>query len=187
MGQLQPRRGDGQRQRRDQGDQGRQSHHHRHNGEVQGSAAIRVKAPLLPPKVEQIHPYLVTPASNSLYRMPVVILRYLPTADGVTLDSSVSPDYWELGHITLKDVKRRLDTFDFRVKFMLEEGSRFRGYQNPNALPALGYRVVAAITVYEPLPPGPVGVPSKGSPSIARTIIRSSSDSTRGTTWRTWE
>ena len=42
--------------------------------------------------------------------MPVVILRYLPTADGVTLDSSVSPDYWELGHITLKDMKRRLDT-----------------------------------------------------------------------------
>jgi hypothetical protein len=96
--------------------------------------------------------------------MAVVILRYLPTADGVTLDSSVSPDYWELGHITLEDMKRRLDTFDFRVKFMLEEGSRFRGYQNPAALPALGYRVVAAITVYEPLPPGPVGGIVKGLP-----------------------
>ncbi|HEX6106000.1 MAG TPA: LamG-like jellyroll fold domain-containing protein, partial [Gemmatimonadales bacterium] len=133
-------------------------------GEVQGSVAIRVKAPLLPPKVEQIHPYLATPASNSRYPMPVVILRYLPTADGVMLDSSVSPDYWELGHISLQDMERRLDTFDFRVKFMLEEGSRFRGYQNPDAQPALGYQVVAAITVYEPLPPGPVGGMEGGFP-----------------------
>jgi hypothetical protein len=121
-------------------------------GKVQGSLPIRVKAPRLPPKVEPIHPYLATPASSSLYQIPVVIFRYLPTADGVTLDQAVSPGY--INPITLRAMKQRLDTFDLRAKFMLEEGSRFRGYQNPVALPALGYRVVALITVYEPLPPG---------------------------------
>ena len=54
---------------------------------------------------------------------------------------------------------------------MLEESSRFRGYQNPNALPALGYRVVAAITVSTSrYHRGRQGY-RKGFPFIARTII----------------
>jgi hypothetical protein len=46
------------------------------------------------------------------------------------------------------------DSYNRHAKFMLEEGSRFRGVRDPAALPSLGYRVVQMITVYEPLPRG---------------------------------
>jgi hypothetical protein len=123
---------------------------------VRGDLALKVKAPVLQPVMEQIRPYMANPAANSLFQIPVVILRFLPTADGVNLDVSVNPDFYSLNPISLDAMKRRLDTFDIRTKFMLEEGSKFRGYQDPSALPAIGYRVVAYITVYEPTPPGRV-------------------------------
>jgi hypothetical protein len=123
---------------------------------VRGDLPIRVRAPVLKPVVERIPTYLATPAANSLFQIPVVIFRFLPTTDGTNLDVAVNPDYWSLNPISLDDMKRRIDTFDIRTKFMLEEGSKFRGYQNPAALPSVGYRVVAYITVYEPIPPGKI-------------------------------
>jgi hypothetical protein len=42
------------------------------------------------------------------------------------------------------------------VKFSLEEGSRFRGYNSPLASPSIGYRVVEYVTVYEQTPPGEI-------------------------------
>jgi Concanavalin A-like lectin/glucanases superfamily/Bacterial Ig-like domain (group 2) len=133
-------------------------------GGVQGQLDLRVKAPVLPPTFEQIPSYLATPAANNLFEIPVVILRYLPTADGVNLDVSVNPDFYELNPISLEAMRQRIDTFDIRVKFMLEEGSRFQGYRNPMALPSLGYRVVGYITVYEPTPPGKVKGVAAGLP-----------------------
>ena len=107
----------------------------------------------IPPVFETIDPYLVTPATDHIYEIPVVIMRFLPTADGENLDVTKAPD---LGKISLTELKARIDTFDKRVKFMLEEGSRFRGYKNSTAPPSIGYRVVEYITVYESPPPGPI-------------------------------
>ena len=86
--------------------------------------------------------------------MPVVILRYLPTADGKTLDVAWAPDFYSLNPIPLAQLEHNLDLYDSITKFMLEEGSRFRGYGSQAPTPSLGYRVVAIISVYEPLPPG---------------------------------
>ncbi|MFL5494332.1 MAG: LamG-like jellyroll fold domain-containing protein [Gemmatimonadales bacterium] len=133
-------------------------------GGVQGDLKLTVKAPVLPPKVERINSFLATPAANSLFVIPVVILRYLPTTDGSNLDVTVNPDFYEPNPISLQALKRRIDTFDIRTKFMLEEGSKFRGYKNPAALPSLGYQVVAYITVYEPTPPGKVQAIVSGYP-----------------------
>lgn len=110
----------------------------------------------LAPIIEDIDPYLATPAPNHIYEIPVVIMRFLPTKDGVNLDTSKAPDFWELGEITLDELKNRIDIFDKRVKFMLEEGTRYRGYKNPAAVPSIGYRVVSYITVYEQTPKGPI-------------------------------
>jgi hypothetical protein len=123
---------------------------------VRGDLELTVKNPVLPPTFERIKPFLATPATNALFEVPVVILRYLPTTDGVNLDVTVNPDYYGPNPITLAALKRRIDTFDIRTKFMLEEASKFRGYRDPAARPSIGYRVVAYITVYEPLPPGKV-------------------------------
>jgi hypothetical protein len=133
-------------------------------GEVEASVQIRVRSPVYPPKVEAIAPSLADPAAGALFQMPVVILRFLPTADGVKLDPAVSPDFFIPGDISLADMKQRLDRFDIQVKFMLEEGSRFRGYQDPAAAPALGYRVVRYVTIYEPTPPGKVVGEAGGLP-----------------------
>ncbi len=120
------------------------------------SLAVEVLAPARPPTVETIDPYLATPARDYLYRMPVAIIRYLPTRNGVDVDAEVS------GYVgTLAGLKSRLENREKQKKFMLEEGSRFRGYKalrdptNPPAHPSLGYQVVKIITVYEDLPPGP--------------------------------
>jgi hypothetical protein len=125
---------------------------------VQAAAAVTVTAPILPPLVEQIDPYLATPAPNHLFEMPVVILRYFPTRDGVNVDPVVSD--W---NSTLASLRAKIDRDAIQTKFMLEEGSRFRGYQNPAARPSLGYRVVHMVTVFEEMPPG---FPAPGNPGI---------------------
>ncbi|PHN05307.1 LamG-like jellyroll fold domain-containing protein [Flavilitoribacter nigricans] len=125
-------------------------------GALSASLTVTVTAPVLPPEYETIDPYLSTPDECAVTEIPVVILRYLPTADGVNLDVRHAPDFWTLNPITLDQAKQRIDAFDLRVKFNGEEGSRFRGYQSPGAVPYLGYRVVEYITVYEPMPRGRV-------------------------------
>ncbi len=117
---------------------------------------VTVTRPILQPVHETVHPYLATPAPNSLYVVPVVIMRFLPTLDGINLDVSKAPDFYVLGEIALDRLKRNIHTYDRRIKFILEEGSRFRGYKDPLAHPSIGYKVVDYITVYEQTPPGPV-------------------------------
>ena len=68
------------------------------------------------------------------------------------LDLAYSSDFWTLNPISLADLENRIDNFDQRVKFTMEEGTRFRGYKDANAVPYLGYRVVQYITIYEPIP-----------------------------------
>ena len=125
----------------------------------------QVFAEEIQPVFEKIDPYLATPAQGHLYEIPVVIMRFLPTADGVNLDISKAPDFWDLGEITLDELKTKIDLFDKRVKFMLEEGTRFRGYKNSEAVPSIGYRVVEYITVYEQTPKGAINTHLKdGTP-----------------------
>src|SRR5207245_10047743 len=85
---------------------------------------VNVAAPLLPPSLDPSDPALATPATNALYEMPVVIINYLPTRDGVNVDNTI------LDNSTIAAFKSKLTQFNKRVKFMLEEGSRFRGYSN---------------------------------------------------------
>lgn len=110
--------------------------------------------------VESIDPFLAQPATGNIWEIPVLVVRYLPTVDGVNVDINLTafprPASHPGGPATLKDLRARIDVFDRRSKFMLEEGSKFRGYANPNAIPSLGYRVVRYVTIYEPMPLGPV-------------------------------
>ncbi len=108
-----------------------------------------VTAPVLPPQYDDLPPDLATPAADHLYLMPVVIIRYFPTVDGVHVDPEVAG---YIGPLALAREETELKSR--RVKFMLEEGSRFRGHADAAARPSLGYQVVAMITVYEELPRG---------------------------------
>lgn len=105
---------------------------------------VNVTAPVLPPLVENISPFLATPNPDALWEMPVVIINYLPTTDGINVDSEKTG--WTQSLTGLRD---RINRIDLQHKFMLEEGSRFRAYGNSLAKPSLGYRIVSIITVYE--------------------------------------
>jgi len=130
-------------------------------GSASASVDVLVRQPVLPPDEEEVDPLLATPAEGAPYAMPVVAIRYIPTNDGVNVDSSIAA--WS-GTVTgLRDYVRQLER---ETKFMLEEGSRFRGYADPLAVPSLGYRVVRIINVYEPLPPDTNPAHGTGSPGI---------------------
>jgi hypothetical protein len=99
-----------------------------------------------------IDPALAQAPSNAIVTIPVVIIRVLPTLNGIDIDPIQDAEYWGGGEISIANMKNRLLRFDKRVKFALEEGSKFRGYKNAHAVPYLGYRVVKYIDYYKPLP-----------------------------------
>ncbi len=113
------------------------------------TVTLVVTAPVLPPQFDDLPPDLATPAADYLYLMPVVIIRYFPTVDGVHVDPEIAG---YIGPLTLARDETELKSR--RVKFMLEEGSRFRGFVDATARPSLGYQVIDMITVYEELPRG---------------------------------
>ena len=104
---------------------------------------------------------------KALYDIPVVIIRFLPTADGVHLDPMKCPDFYEPGLYTLEEKQRQIDAANPRIVYALTEGSRFRGYKFPNNPPTLGYRVVADFVCYAQTPPSKT---NKGNPpnNVAR-------------------
>lgn len=88
------------------------------------------------------------PAVGALWEVPVMLIAYLPTADAARIDVRKSPDFWWLNPMPLDSIEARCLDFTLRRKMMAEEGSRFRGYKNPLAVPSLGYRVVEQVFVY---------------------------------------
>jgi hypothetical protein len=111
--------------------------------------AVTVNTPRLPPEDLAVDAALATPAVNAVHDMPVAIITYLPTLNGVNMDATESAS-----SAAISSMRATVLNMSRRVKFMLEEGSRFRGYKNAAAPPSLGYRIVKNIIVYEPLPPG---------------------------------
>jgi hypothetical protein len=110
---------------------------------------VTVRTPAREPEIDVLPKYLQEPAEDCLYIIPVVMIKYLPTRDGVNVDTEVS-NYTG----TLDGLNNRLTQDAIRTKFMLEEGSRFHGYKEPLARSSIGYRVVFSITIYEDTPPG---------------------------------
>lgn len=102
-----------------------------------------------------VDPYLATPMPGALWEVPVVLIEYLPTADGANLDVHRAPDYWSLNPQSLDAMEAQILTYARRRKMMVEQGSRFRGYRDPAALPSLGYRVIEHLLVYDQIPPHP--------------------------------
>lgn len=102
-----------------------------------------------------VDPYLATPIAGAVWEIPVVLIEYLPTADGSLLDVKRAPDYWSLNPLSLDSSQALVLRYAKRRKMSSEEGSRFRGYKDAAATPSLGYRVVEHLIVYDQIPPHP--------------------------------
>ncbi|MHA8071131.1 InlB B-repeat-containing protein [Aquirufa ecclesiirivi] len=95
--------------------------------------------------------FLKTPMSSSSIVVPVVVISFLPTQDGINLDMNMAPDdYWELKNSTLQEAKNRF-TGELKItKFGIEEGSRFRQFTTSQEVkPYAGFQVIKFFNVYE--------------------------------------
>ncbi|MDT3740296.1 MAG: Ig-like domain-containing protein [Candidatus Kapabacteria bacterium] len=97
--------------------------------------------------------FIATPADNCVYEVPFVIINFIPSTDGVNKNAAYAMEYLDIQDRPLSEINQKHITTVERLKFALEEGSRFRKYKNPNARPSIGVKVVEYITIYEPLPP----------------------------------
>ena len=111
---------------------------------------------VLPSEFVEVDPFMAKPAEGAANVIPVLEIRYLPTKDGINIDVSKVPDFWWTGEYTLAEVKNRINLFNKRIKFMLEEGSKYHGYDTPESQPMMGYKVVKTITVYAQTPAGKI-------------------------------
>lgn len=104
-----------------------------------------------PDKMEKVSPHqlLVTPAENYTQKVKTLVIVYLPSNGGISLD-------FELTGInsSISSMKKKVEMMNIQAKFMLEEGSKYLGYKNTDAHPFLGYEIVDYIYVYAPFKKG---------------------------------
>lgn len=81
----------------------------------------------------------------------VFVVSYFPMKDNVTIDDKVTGG---LGG-KYEDLKAKTERLTKDACRLLEEGSRFRGYKNKDAKPALRYEVVGTVEYKEAIPVRP--------------------------------
>lgn len=117
-----------------------------------GNTTLRWSADAVHVRRLRVDPFLATPASGALWEVPVVIIAYIPTANGQSIDVRKSPDFWELLPLSIDTVEQRIVDYARRVKLGREQGSRFRGYKDPLALPSIGLRITDIFVTYDIIP-----------------------------------
>lgn len=80
----------------------------------------------------------------------VFVVSYFPVK-GEMIDQSATKDVGG----TYADLKAKTERLTKEAAKLLEEGSRFRGYKNPNAKPALHYEVIGSTEFKEAIPTRP--------------------------------
>jgi len=117
-------------------------------GGASDAVVMNVATPVQPMSAGSWDPYLLQLPYAYNYQMPVLCIRYLPTVDGINIHAPTADFYG-----TIAQLETNIIRYEVETKFMLQEGSRYRGYANATPYPALGYRIVGVINIYEPMPP----------------------------------
>ena len=95
---------------------------------------------------EEFKPNLSISADNNL-QVPVLVLSYFPTTDGVNLDTSIT-GYGS----SIVNVRNKVAQININLSNALESGSTYHGYNDPGATPALDYSIYEAKEFLEPIP-----------------------------------
>jgi alpha-tubulin suppressor-like RCC1 family protein len=110
-------------------------------------------------RIETPAEFLRIPAKGSILRVPVVIINYIPTKDGLHVDQDWFPmvDYGGqiVENFKISELRKWLQANDIKTKYCIEEGSRFRGYKDSFAVPYVGVEVIKEVTFYE-IPKAPI-------------------------------
>ncbi|MBL8867655.1 MAG: hypothetical protein JNK93_19025 [Planctomycetia bacterium] len=90
--------------------------------------------------------------AKAKWTVPVLVLRYFPvTADQKTIDINVTSNVGA----PLKEIQAKCDRMTAEAIDALQEGSRFRAYKDPKAVPSLKYIIVDSIDYLEAMPRNP--------------------------------
>jgi len=90
-----------------------------------------------------------TTIANGPWTVPILEIRYFPvTADGKKIDINVTSNVGA----PLETIRKKCDRMTKEAMSALEEGSRFRAYNNPAAKSSITYRVLETKEYLEPLP-----------------------------------
>ena len=100
-------------------------------------------------EIKTIDSYLVTPVSGSKILVPVVIINYYATLNGIDIDTKRQPSFGSLDPITIESLKSKTIDELKLTKYGIEEGSKFRGFNNSSAIPNVGIKVVKYYNIYE--------------------------------------
>lgn len=103
------------------------------------------------------------------FTVPVAVVSYFPV-DGENIDIRVTGDWGR----PYAETRAKCERMTRETIEALQEGSRFRGYKNPAAKPALIYKVAATFEFKKPLPTCPLqageGAPMTDYNAIMREI-----------------
>ena len=95
-------------------------------------------------------PFLSNPSNPSAkIIVPVVVVNYYPTLNGIDIDTKRASGVFSPSPITIQDLKNRTIDYLTLTKFGLEEGSKFRGYNNPGQTSNVSFKIVKYINIYE--------------------------------------
>ena len=123
--------------------------------DAQGTVSKTYSLRVLPFQ-QEVPAALASEMPGAAWSIPVVMINVIPTQDGLNVDSAVTGpsgnSEWTPDSIAA--LQSWIITYSTRAKFMLEEGSKFRGYKQPGTAPQLGYRIVAIYNFYQPFKPG---------------------------------
>ncbi len=86
-------------------------------------------------------------ASHQAFEVPVLIVNYFPVKNG-RIDRDATGDV----DAPLEDIRRHTIKATAKVIQTLETGSTYHGYKDPEAIPALRYRVLDTVEFLEPMP-----------------------------------
>jgi hypothetical protein len=115
---------------------------------------VTVKAAMRPPKHSLNEPFLSVPAEDALFEVPILIINFIPTKDNIYVDEAYS--FHNCRQVTVDDLESLNLDYNKRIKFAIEQGSRYHNYKDSASIPSIGYRVLDYITVYESTPPGDI-------------------------------
>jgi hypothetical protein len=95
-------------------------------------------------------PFLTTPSNtNARIIVPVVVINYYPTLNGIDIDTKRAPGLGTASPIKIQDLKNRTIDYLVLTKYGLEEGSKFRGYNIPTQTSNVSFKIVKYVNVYE--------------------------------------
>ena len=100
-------------------------------------------------EITNIDSYLTIPASNSKILVPVVVINYYATLNGIDIDTKRQPNYYSLDPITIDKLKTKTIDELTLTKYGIEEGSKFRGFNNSTSDPNVGIKVIKYYNIYE--------------------------------------